>query len=72
MPKGFDRNDPMWDNDPQVCRDKYPNWKERIEKMVFNYSLSIGEPPTTVEDPEERKRYIAFLKENKSPLADGY
>ena len=71
MPKGFDRNDPMWDNDPQVCRDKYPNWKERIEQGVFGYNMRQGTAPTFYEEPEKRKRYIAFLKENKSPLADG-
>ena len=68
----FTNNDPMWINDPQVCRDADPDWHAKVERGVFDYDMRQGNTPEQAyRNLEKRKRYIAFLKEHKSPLADG-
>jgi hypothetical protein len=62
----------MWENDPQVCRDADPEWFAKIELQTFGYNMRQGHTPEQAyRDIEKRKRYIAFLKEHKSPLAEG-
>ena len=68
----FTNDDPMWENDPQVCRDADPDWDAKVERSAFDYQMRNGESPEDAwRDLEKRKRYIAFLKEHKSPLAEG-
>ncbi len=72
MTQGYDRNSDMWLNDPQVCRDRDPEWDSKIEVSNFGYHMRKGATPESAyPDLEKRKRYIAFLKEHGSPLADG-
>jgi len=72
MTQGFDSNSEMWLNDPQVCRDADPQWFSKIELANFDYHMLQGKTPEQAWcDLEKRKRYIAYLKEHKSPLAEG-
>ena len=62
----------LWINDPETGRDDdlVAYWA-RIERATFEYAMRQGKTPEDAwRDLETRKRYIAFLKEHKSPLAE--
>ena len=69
----FTNDDPRWINDPETGRgDDLEAHFAKVERGVFDYQMRKGESPEDAwRDLETRKRYIAFLKEHKSPLADG-
>lgn len=72
MTQGFPPDSEMWINDPQVCRDRDPEWFAKVEVSNFGYNMRKGvTPEVAYRDLEGRKRYIAFLKSHGSPLADG-
>jgi hypothetical protein len=72
MAQGYDKDSDMWLNDPQVCRDKDPNWDDKIERNMFGRDMRNGiKPNDAYRDEATRQRYIAFLAENGSPLVNG-
>ena len=63
----------LWINDPETGRGDDPAAHfARIDLNIFGRDMRHGiKPEDAWRDLETRKRYIAYLKEHKSPLAEG-
>ena len=70
------RKEGLWINDPETGRPDDPDelkaYFVNIERSNFESAMRNGKTPEEAwRDLETRKRYIAYLKEHKSPLANG-